>query len=375
MSITVTSFNCKGFKERNDDFIKLIFDKSVILLLQETWLYTFEHEKIGQIMGNDALYFAKSAMQDTDIGRLGRPFGGCAVVCRSHINMSITPLETQSNRLCAVHLKNSINSIILISVYMPCNDGSVMSFNEYIDVLVEISSILHSYSDSKTIIGGDFNTDLDRESNYSLYLKQFLNSENLLCSSVVFNDKSFTYQSSMGAKSSIDHFLYFESCFDYFIDYKVFKSGINLSDHNPIFITFKIEEFGFFDNSCFRDSSIDQDINDECKYKWKDATLEQIKLYKDSLTDILSSISLPSSVLKCTDVFCESHHDLILEHFDTIINSIILATEIAIPKSKNKNKNTYVGWNDMLNLLKKNLFSGMICGLKLVHQLRVNCLY
>ena len=200
MSISVTSFNCKGFKERNYDFIKFLFDRSDIMLLQETWLYSFEHDKIGKLLGNNALYFSKSAMQDTDVGRLGRPFGGCAVVCKAHINMSITPLETHSNRLCAIHLKNSLESIIIISAYMPCNDGSAVSLNEYIDVLIEISTILNSYNDSKTVIGGDFNTDLGRDSIYSKHLKQFLNSENLLCSSTEFNNKSFTYESSLGAK-------------------------------------------------------------------------------------------------------------------------------------------------------------------------------
>lgn len=50
--------------------------KCEILLIQETWLYNFQHEEIGKVLV-DSEHHAVSAMDECDVSRVGRPYGGC----------------------------------------------------------------------------------------------------------------------------------------------------------------------------------------------------------------------------------------------------------------------------------------------------------
>ena len=70
------SFNCNGFKNRNYDYIRDIFKDCDILLLQETWLYNFEHTNFPKIIP-ECNYFAVSGMDESQITHVGRPYGGC----------------------------------------------------------------------------------------------------------------------------------------------------------------------------------------------------------------------------------------------------------------------------------------------------------
>ena len=50
--LRITTFNCQGFKDRMYDYVKEIFKQCDILLLQETWLYNFEHINFANIVPN-----------------------------------------------------------------------------------------------------------------------------------------------------------------------------------------------------------------------------------------------------------------------------------------------------------------------------------
>ena len=42
LDLNLLSFNIKGFKERNFDYVRELYNKYDFLMLQETWLYKFE---------------------------------------------------------------------------------------------------------------------------------------------------------------------------------------------------------------------------------------------------------------------------------------------------------------------------------------------
>ena len=74
-----STFNCQGFKHRMYKYIKNKFKNCDVLLLQETWLYNFEHKMFSKIIP-DCQYHAVSTMDEAEVRRLGRPYGGCAVL-------------------------------------------------------------------------------------------------------------------------------------------------------------------------------------------------------------------------------------------------------------------------------------------------------
>ena len=70
----------------------------------------------------DCQYHAVSAMDESYIGRVGRPKGGCAIVWHKDLALSILPIDTKSPRLCAVVLKSKrINLVILVHLTMFLN--------------------------------------------------------------------------------------------------------------------------------------------------------------------------------------------------------------------------------------------------------------
>ena len=61
-----TMFNCQGFKTRMHNYVKEKFKICDVLLLQETWLYKFDHKIFKKILP-DCQYHAVSAMDETEI--------------------------------------------------------------------------------------------------------------------------------------------------------------------------------------------------------------------------------------------------------------------------------------------------------------------
>ena len=123
----VSSFNCAGFKSNCDYINESVYKKCDILLLQETWLYKFEFNLFNNKI-KDCQYHAVSAMDESDIGRVGRPKGGCAIVWHKDLALSILPIETKSTRLCAVVEKSKRINFVICNVYTPLDNNTDVNF-------------------------------------------------------------------------------------------------------------------------------------------------------------------------------------------------------------------------------------------------------
>ena len=173
--LKITSYNCQGVKDRNYNYLNELFNNCDVLLLQETWLYNFEHSIFNNIL-QPCQYHAISSMDEGNVVRHGRPHGGCAIIWHQNINLSVVPINTLSKRLCAVHIKGDTFDCIFASIYMPNDDNSNNSFEIFGDVLYEISTLISLYENSDIILGGDFNVDFSRNHSRNLNIfKHFLN--------------------------------------------------------------------------------------------------------------------------------------------------------------------------------------------------------
>ena len=205
-TLKITSFNCKGFKYRNYNYINDIFKSFNILMLQETWLYNFEHCNFVSKIPN-CNYHAVSGMNEADMSRVGRPYGGVAIIWHKGLRLSFAPIVTNSHRLCSVKVKTNDCDTVIINVYMPNDNNSNESFIMYGDILSEISSIMTTYVNCNFIIGGDFNIDPNRLGSRNLTLfNDFLEYETLSC--VTFNivENNITYEGTLSENSFLDHF-------------------------------------------------------------------------------------------------------------------------------------------------------------------------
>ena len=295
--LKITSFNCQGFKFRNYNYIREIFNKCNILMLQETWLFNFEHINFIKEIPN-CQYFAISDMNEADVSRVGRPKGGIAFLWHKNLKLSFVPLETNSNRLNALTVKSDDCNIMLINVYMPNDNDTEESYNVYGDILSEISSIMHSHDYSNIIIGGDFNVDYGRTNSRNLNLfKEFLVLETLTCATFDIIENNYTRIGSLGEKSFIDHFLVSKN-FEYNVN--ITYDGHNLSDHMPINL-----------QTVIKSESVNISNVTSYRHDWDNITDEKIAKYKSLLNHNLENFVIPQYILDCNNFQCKVHNSLI----------------------------------------------------------------
>ena len=341
--LKVMSYNVRGLKPRNYDYLQYIFDKTDILLIQESWLYDYEHSNVCKILP-DSCSLGVSSMNSNKIASAGRPFGGLMILYKRSLALPISQINTNSTRICAATIVKDSCKILLMSIYMPCDDNTNDSASQYLDVLSEITAILNIYDDFYVIIGGDFNTDYSRNNFNSRTLKDYLISESLLDAGDVLNDSNYTYESYNGVKSIIDHFILTENCIANVIDYDVLHDGFNLSDHSPIMITLDTQ-FRLLNNSDNNDDLQDNNI----VLDWDNATDDDIMNYKNYLNEFLNFINIPDEITHCVNFRCNQHGiNVINNYLEIVINAMILSANMSIPvKSSNNNphKPKLPGWN------------------------------
>ena len=335
----IATFNCQGFKTRMYDYIKELFYSCDILVLQETWLYNFEHHMFCNILP-DCQYYAVSAMDEADLGRKGRPYGGCSIIWHKNLSISVSPISTSSSRICAVEIKSDTSKFMLITVYMPNDENSDRSYEIYGDVLSQISSIICNY-DHDILIGGDFNVDFDRlNSNNLTLLKQFIQVEDLLCNTTDILSNNFTREDCFGTRSFIDHFIVNKNL--KYSNLKVLYNGDNLSDHNPVIMQTSLNVLSS-DTETYRYKVID----------WEKANDNDIENYKILLNSYLEQYSLPFSVTRCNNLFCTSHDDIIIEKIEELLEIMSCSAELTIPTKIISNKPRGIpGWNDFVKQYK-----------------------
>ena len=74
----VTSYNCRGYNDLKNIYIKTVLPKASVLFLQEHWLSERQLCKLGDIDSN-YLFNAVSGFDSSDV-LSGRPYGGCAIL-------------------------------------------------------------------------------------------------------------------------------------------------------------------------------------------------------------------------------------------------------------------------------------------------------
>ena len=106
------------------------------MLIQETWLYEYEHRNISKILPGSCC-IGVSGMNEQDLDRKSRPFGGTMIMYKLSSALPVSPVQTNSKIMCAASIVTEYFKMLLVSIYMPCDDNSNESPSEYIDILNE----------------------------------------------------------------------------------------------------------------------------------------------------------------------------------------------------------------------------------------------
>ena len=204
----VCTYNCKNFNGLlKAEYIASLLVENDFVCLQEHHLFQSEFCKFEQLLnGNPLVMYTGTSMMDPFTFHRGRKYGGTAILWKSTIQCTVTPIQTSSKRLTSVlvSLENK-SKLLLCCVYMPCDEGfRGANLSEYQDVLNEISTISQEHDGNAICLAGDFNTDVSRHSPQTTELLDFCENENLQL--LVKNNISsvdYTFESACGSKSGI----------------------------------------------------------------------------------------------------------------------------------------------------------------------------
>ena len=119
-SLKVVNFNCRGIGS-SEDHLKMLAKQADVIAIQEHWLRKEQFNVLNRL-DEDFYHVAVSPMRSCHIQR-GRPFGGVALLWRKGLQKYVQVVETGSDNVCAISLQFESESVLLISVYMPCDMG------------------------------------------------------------------------------------------------------------------------------------------------------------------------------------------------------------------------------------------------------------
>ena len=123
-NIIICSLNCEGIRRSSSYICDILKSTSCdILCLQETWTMDSNLEHLFNIH-SDYLFTCISGFDHTVNIIKGRPYGGVAIFYKKSMSNVITHIKSSNRRVCGINLKINNISLIILSVYMPCDTYS-----------------------------------------------------------------------------------------------------------------------------------------------------------------------------------------------------------------------------------------------------------
>ena len=340
--ISINSHNCGHASNFKLPLFNDLLEGCDFLLLQEHMLFKSKLIWFNSI-SSDVGVHGVSAMDESK-PLVGRPYGGVAILWRKSLVGQVVPVHWDSSRFCAVKYTNASNaSILVICVYMPCDDwrpdGNIIEYNQ---LLQDISLLMNSVQVDSICIGGDFNTDFTRDTCQTESLKSFIYINDLhCCTNDPISDIDFTFNSKInGRKTFIDHFLLSPNLKDKILKCSSLDTINNTSDHVPISCKIKYD-VSYTSNVNHSKPHISRPV-------WDQASEIDIESYSKLLDRYLMQIPLPNELINCNNLHCQDHFNEICNFHNDIVNALVMASDDAIPMStasKSKSK-VVVGWND-----------------------------
>ena len=118
--IRFCTYNCQGWRS-GSEYVSALLNSLDFCLIQEHWLLS---EHLGALdISDEFISIGVSGMDSSNL-LVGRPYGGCAILCRKSLSSSIRMLNCCSKQFCAVSLlsTNAISNYtfntLIINAYL-----------------------------------------------------------------------------------------------------------------------------------------------------------------------------------------------------------------------------------------------------------------
>lgn len=336
--IRVLSFNCRGFNESKKQYVGSLLPNCDILYLQEHWLSDDQLSCLSTL-SSDHIAVGVSGFGNSEV-LTGRPYGGCAILWRSSLQLLAEPIVTGSNRVCAVKFMYCDVKFLCICVYMPYESGAD-NMEEFQFQLAIVDSLLEQHVDCHIILGGDFNVDLGRSWAHTNLLNDFCLHSSMF--PVVHHSSSnvdYTYHFNMKHFTCIDHFILSDKLFEEAVVLQYALHDVdNTSDHDPVCMLLDLQVARV--QTCKRIY--------RARPSWSKASAEQLAAYQISLRANLLDINLPYDAILCNDLHCcNADHRAAINTFVSCVGNACLSAaseNVPVPRQKGL-RGSIPGWTE-----------------------------
>lgn len=345
----VISYNCRGLKSAAGGMGNLL-NECDICLLQEHWLTKEEVHSALNGLNNEFTGCGVSSMDTTKHILLGRPYGGTAILWRKSMQHKIKQMDTLNinninGKIQGIEYSPTTgHKIVILSVYLPYDDGSPERFVDFIDFLTTLKCIIDNVDTNNVIMAGDFNA--DPNSRFGIELQSFCNEQSyMLCDILSMSSNTFTYISDAHLTTKwLDHCICTGAMSNYVDNFSVKDDLIHTSDHLPL--AFDINVDGEDNPSPQQQDHIKDKVH---KVNWSQVNEEMKHNYNVMTKQLLADVFLPTSILQCTDNNCtdQVHLNEIDKTYDSIIDKLKTASKTCLGSKANiRKQNVVPGWNE-----------------------------
>ena len=133
MDLKIATFNCFSIRKRID-IVRELFSTNDIVMLQEI-LLSADDLNIAQKLNPNFLSCHVPSYDPSVLGLNGRLSGGLSIFWNNSLNSFIKPINCSDNILGVRFSYNNI-SILIINIYLPCDDKTTDSLLKYRHILL-----------------------------------------------------------------------------------------------------------------------------------------------------------------------------------------------------------------------------------------------
>lgn len=307
----IVSYNCFNFKA-NHVMVKLLMSKFDICFFCEHWLGESEGYLFNDLCSHQASFF--SADFENNEKRKGRPYGGRCWIINNNIPIkSYEVLNKAVSRVVVVN-DDGFNTIIY-GIWQPYDDNSIERLSFYHSTLAMLEADMKDFSDSRIVIMGDFNSDLNRGKRFDLLFKKFIDRSGLFVMSEKFGKGNLTTYSKGEYRATIDHILGNKNSYDCTGNFEVMNYSEDVSDHKPISCNLEI----IYNSGTFLSNSNDKEVRMVHKFPWNNV------LFLERYTEEVDK--------NCKSLFEElnkkTKHEIVLEFGDKLGKLLLKAARVA----------------------------------------------
>ena len=315
----IISYNSRGFNVCKRDFMNNLTSMSgcsTFIFNQENFLLKSNVYMARNALPNHYL-IVKPAKKD---GLDGRPKNGMFIAIPTPLKAATKEVSVSSERLQCVVIKMKSCKLLLVNAYFPTDPGANFDENELLVLLTEIKKIIDENTFDHVVFGGDINADFERKTKFVSIVKEFVQELELRHSWEIFHaDFSHTHERDGKTFTSLIDHLFWNDRFSALVeDAGVLHLPENMSDHCPVFCTFKIKT---------DTQAINVPIVKQKRYSppWQNINDEKKEKYAQMLNEKLNNMDLCVPCLSCRDVHCND--DAHIKNLDAFMFDLLGAIE------------------------------------------------